>query len=216
MYENCRHLINSIYKLPSIDWANLIIEVKIFVVNVKLEGYVWWTCFSTDRQSAFLGELAVLLFSPICPFFCMEHISRRGFSTKYKNKYKKTNQNKPARSGPLFSRSVTCTMSLHVIIQSLASNGERTYPTALEMKDTTNTAKSVSHLGIPRYLDREGRLRMKFYDKWDDFNFDIMKFSFIHSHNSAAPAYGVYFSRLKRYNRFTANKKVTETRIPCG
>jgi hypothetical protein len=43
-----------------------------------------------------------------------------------------------------------------------------------------------------------------------------MKFSFIHSHNSAAPAYGVYFSRLKRYNRFTANKKVTETRIPCG
>ena len=49
--------------------------------------------------------------------------------------------------------------------------------------------------------DSEVRLRPKFYDKNDDFNFPIMKFPFICSMIPAAPAYVVYISQLIRYSR---------------
>jgi hypothetical protein len=43
-------------------------------------------------------------------------------------------------------------------------------------------------------IDREGRLRMKLYDKRDDFNIPIVNFPFICSNIPAAPAYEVYIS----------------------
>jgi hypothetical protein len=53
-----------------------------------------------------------------------------------------------------------------------------------------HTYRSASYLEI----DSEGRLRMKLYDKRDDFNFPIANFP-------AAPAYGIYISELIRYSR---------------
>jgi hypothetical protein len=69
------------------------------------------------------------------------------------------------------------------------------------MKDTTDTDTSASYLDLHLEIDSEGRLRTKLYDKRDDFNFPIVKFPFICSNITAAPAYGVYISQLIRYSR---------------
>ena len=44
-------------------------------------------------------------------------------------------------------------------------------------------------------------IKDKFYDKRDDFNFPIVNFPFICSNIPAAPAYGVYISKLIQYSR---------------
>jgi hypothetical protein len=68
------------------------------------------------------------------------------------------------------------------------------YLIELEIKDTTDTDRSASYLGLHLEIDSEGWLRTKFYDKRDDFNFPIVNFPFICSNIPAAPAYGVYIS----------------------
>ena len=78
---------------------------------------------------------------------------------------------------------------------------DRIYPIELEIKDTTDTARSASYLDLHLEIDNEGRLRTKLYDKRDDFNFPIVNFPFICSNIPAAPAYGVYISQLIRYSR---------------
>ena len=78
---------------------------------------------------------------------------------------------------------------------------DRIYPIELEIKDTTDTDRSASYLDLHLEIDSEGRLRTKFYDKRDDFNFLIVNFPFICSNIPAAPAYGVYISQLIRYSR---------------
>jgi hypothetical protein len=78
---------------------------------------------------------------------------------------------------------------------------DRIYPIEFEIKDTTDTDRSTSYLDLHLEIDSEGRLRMKLYDKRDDFNFPIVNFPFICSNISAASAYGVYISQLIRYSR---------------
>jgi hypothetical protein len=77
----------------------------------------------------------------------------------------------------------------------------RIYPIELEIKDTTDTDRSVSYLDLHLEVDSEGLYRAKLYDKRDNFNFPIVNFPFICSNISAAPAYGVYISQLIRYSR---------------
>ena len=55
---------------------------------------------------------------------------------------------------------------------------DRFHPMELEIKDTTDTA---SYLDLYLEIDCEGWLRMKLYDKRDDFNFPIVNFPFIFS-----------------------------------
>jgi hypothetical protein len=69
---------------------------------------------------------------------------------------------------------------------------DRIYPIELEIKDTTDTDRSASYLDLHPEIDSERRLKTKFYDIRDDFNFPIMNFPFICSNIPAAPAYGVY------------------------
>jgi hypothetical protein len=71
----------------------------------------------------------------------------------------------------------------------------------LEIKDTTDTDRFASYLDLHLDIDSEGQLRMKLYDKRDDFNFPIVNFPFIYSNIPAAPAYGVYISQMIRYSR---------------
>ena len=75
----------------------------------------------------------------------------------------------------------------------------------LEVRNTTDTDRSVSHLDIHIEIDSERRLRTKLYDKRDDFNFPIVNFSFIFSNIPAAPAYGVYISQLIQYVPLVVN-----------
>jgi hypothetical protein len=60
---------------------------------------------------------------------------------------------------------------------------------------------SASYLDLHLEIDCEGRLRMKLYDKRDDFNFPIVNFPFMCSNIPAALAYGVYISQFIRYTR---------------
>jgi hypothetical protein len=50
---------------------------------------------------------------------------------------------------------------------------DRIYPIELEIKDITDTDRSVSYLDLHLEIDSEGRLRKKLYDKRDDFNFQF-------------------------------------------
>jgi hypothetical protein len=68
---------------------------------------------------------------------------------------------------------------------------DRIYPIEPEMKDATDTDTSTSYLDLHLEIDSEGRLRIKLYDKRDDFNIPIVNFPFIRSNILAAPAYGV-------------------------
>ena len=63
---------------------------------------------------------------------------------------------------------------------------DRIYPIELEIKDTTDTDRSVSYLDLHVDIDCEWRLRTKFYAKRDDLNFPIVNFPFICSNIPAA------------------------------
>jgi hypothetical protein len=79
---------------------------------------------------------------------------------------------------------------------------DRIYPIELEIKDTTDTARSASYLDLQLEIESEGRLRTKLFDKRDDFNVPIVNFPFIkYSSIPAALAYGVYISQLIRYSK---------------
>jgi hypothetical protein len=65
-------------------------------------------------------------------------------------------------------------------------------PIVLEIKDTTDKAKSVLYLDMHIEIDSEGRLGTKFY--WQKRLFPIVNFPFICINIPAAPAYGVYIS----------------------
>ena len=66
----------------------------------------------------------------------------------------------------------------------------------LEIKDTTETIRSVLYLNLYFEMYNEDRLRTKLYDKRADFYFPIVNFPFICSNILAAPAYVVYIIPL--------------------
>ena len=76
------------------------------------------------------------------------------------------------------------------------------YPPELEVKVITDTASSASFLDIYLEFDDSGQLRIKIYDKRDDFKFKIINMC---SNIPASPAYGVYISQLIRYARASSN-----------
>ena len=75
------------------------------------------------------------------------------------------------------------------------------YPPELEIKETTDTASSVSFLDLYLEFDTSGHLHSRIYDKRDDFNFEIINFPNLSSNIPTSPAYGVYISQLIRYSR---------------
>jgi hypothetical protein len=62
----------------------------------------------------------------------------------------------------------------------------------IQKKTVKYTDRSASYLDLRLPIDSEGLLRMRLYDKRDDFKFPIVNFPFICSSIQAAPAYGVY------------------------
>jgi len=78
---------------------------------------------------------------------------------------------------------------------------DRIFPIELQIKDTTDTARSASYLDLHLEIDSESQLRTKLYDKGDHLNFSIMNFPFICRNISAAPEYGVYISQLIQHSK---------------
>ena len=102
---------------------------------------------------------------------------------------------------PSFVRSIRHTVASEKNEKKLARSFNFIYPIELEIKDTTDTAKFASYLGLHLRIDNDGQLRTKFYDKRVDFKFLIVKFLFICSNILAAPENEVYISQLSRYSR---------------
>ena len=73
------------------------------------------------------------------------------------------------------------------------------YPAELEIKDTTDADHRVSYLDLDLSCDRDNRLKVKLYDKRDDFNIYIVNFPFLSSNIPQSQVYGVYVSQLIRY-----------------
>ena len=69
------------------------------------------------------------------------------------------------------------------------------YPVELEIKETADDQYHSSFLDLLLKNDKDGRLRVKIYDKRDDFNFDIVNFSFLCGNVPQSPSYGVYISQ---------------------
>ena len=78
---------------------------------------------------------------------------------------------------------------------------DRIYPIEPEIKDTTDTDRSISYFDLHLEIDSEGQLGTELYDKRDDCNIPIVNFPFICNNIPAALAYGVYISQMKRYSR---------------
>ena len=79
------------------------------------------------------------------------------------------------------------------------------YPAELEIKDTTDVDHRASYLDLDLSYDRDKRLKVKLYDKGDDFNFNIVNSPFLSSNIPQSPAYGVYVSQLIRYARVSSD-----------
>jgi hypothetical protein len=90
----------------------------------------------------------------------------------------KKNEKKLARSFNFTFRYIDDVLSLNSRFGDFV---DRIYPIELEIKDTTDTDMSASYLDLHLEIVSEGRLRTKFYDKRDDFNFPIVNFPFIDS-----------------------------------
>ena len=70
-----------------------------------------------------------------------------------------------------------------------------------EIKETTDDQYHSSFLDLLLEIDKNGRLRVKIYDKRDGCNFDIVNFPFLCGNVPQSPSYGVYISQLIRYAR---------------
>jgi hypothetical protein len=75
--------------------------------------------------------------------------------------------------------------------------------------DTTDKDRSASYHDLHLEMYSEGRLRTKYCDKRDDFNFPVMNVPFICSNIPAAPAYGEYISQLIRYSELVVPIRIS-------
>jgi hypothetical protein len=80
-------------------------------------------------------------------------------------------------------------MSFHWIIQ-FGEFVDSIFPIELELKDSTDTAKTGSYFNLHIEIDSEDRLRTKLYKRW--FQFLIVNFPFICNNIPPAPTYGAY------------------------
>jgi hypothetical protein len=110
----------------------------------------------------------------------------------------KKNEKKLARSFNFTFRYIDDVLSLNN--SRFGDFVDRIYPIEFEIKNTTDTDRSVSYNDLHLEIDSRDRLRRKPYDKRDDFNVPIVNFPFICSNFSTAPAYGVYISQMIRYS----------------
>ena len=97
----------------------------------------------------------------------------------------------------------TVSISAHFYNESEPLILDDTYITRGKLKHNHSTKTSIIKISNIKLFtahqilsDSDGRLRMKRYDKGDDFNFPIVNFPFICGNIPAAPTYEVYIPQL--------------------
>ena len=87
----------------------------------------------------------------------------------------------------------------------------RIYPSELQL-NKANVSDTEALFFIYIYLYRMVLLRLKFYDKRDDFDFDIVNFPFLDGDVPRSTSYGVYISQLIRFARVSSHVDDFNTR----
>ena len=108
-----------------------------------------------NRQSAFLWVLAVFRFVSTCSFFSYETYFIQGLLNK--------NEKKQVRCIKFTFRFIDDVLTLNSY--KFDDLVDRIYPIELEIKDTTDTSRSDSHLDPHPEIDSQVRLKMNLYDK---------------------------------------------------
>ena len=82
--------------------------------------------------------------------------------------------------------------------------GGQIYPTEPELNkvNSSNTEAPFLDLGLPI---TNGIVSSKIYDKQDDFNFEIVNFSFLDGDVPRSFSYGIYILQLIRFARVCSN-----------
>ena len=74
------------------------------------------------------------------------------------------------------------------------------YPTELQLNNANSSDTEAPFLDLNLSI-RNGRVFSKIYDKRDDFNFEIVNFSFLDENVPRTPSYSVSISQLIRFAR---------------
>ena len=80
---------------------------------------------------------------------------------------------------------------------------DRIYPTELQL-NKANSSDTEALLYVNLSISN-GIASTKIYDNWDDFDFDIVKFSYLEGDVPRRTSYGVYVSQLIRFARASLN-----------
>ena len=80
----------------------------------------------------------------------------------------------------------------------------RIYPTELQLNRANSFDTEAPFLDLNLCLS-DGTVSTKIYDKWDDFDFDIVNFPFLDGDVPRRTSYGVYISKLVRFARASSN-----------
>ena len=70
------------------------------------------------------------------------------------------------------------------------------YPKELQLNKANSSDTKAPFLDLNLPITN-GKVSSKSYDKWDDFNFEIVNFPFLDGDVTRSPAYGVYISQLE-------------------
>ena len=74
------------------------------------------------------------------------------------------------------------------------------YPTELQLNKANSSDTEAPFLDLNLSITN-GIVSSKIYDKWDDFNFEIVNFPYLDGDVPCSPSYGVYISLLIRFAR---------------
>ena len=78
------------------------------------------------------------------------------------------------------------------------------YPAELQLKKANSSDTEALFLDLNLSITN-GIVSSKIYDKWDDFNFEIVNFPFLDGDVPRSPSYGLYISQLIRFARVCSN-----------
>ena len=82
--------------------------------------------------------------------------------------------------------------------------GDRIYPKELQLNRANSSDTEAPFLDLIRCLSNS-TVSTKIYDKRDDFDFDIVNFSFLDGDVPRRTSYGVYIFQLIRFARASSN-----------
>ena len=88
------------------------------------------------------------------------------------------------------------------------------YPPELQLNEANTSDTEAPFLDLHLSISN-GFVSSKIYDKRDDFNFDIVNFSFLDGDVPRRPSYGVYISQLIRFARVCSHADDFNTRNNC-